>query len=314
MRSTRHSTEARNYVVTRINAAGNGFVWSTYIGGSGDELLQGGIDVYNNGDCWFVGGSSSLGPTQSATPFPIATTFGTNLSPTNSGIFDGVAVALLGSNGFVITSGFWGGTDIDQGTGVAINQGTLDFHYSGFTFSVNAPVCLSAGNPFPTCQATGFDTGYNGGRDGHITRFTNAGKPIGSTYLGDPVFGALADDQAYGVAIDAANNIYVGGDTGGPAFPTTPGAFDTTHNGVTDLFVTKFNPTLSTLVYGTFIGGSSFDQAFTGQCIAVNSAGHGAYRRLVRFTQFPCDSKRASVVLEAYAMPPLQNSTRLEAG
>lgn len=265
----------QDYAVSHLNGAGNGFVWSTYIGGAGDELAFGGIDVYNNGDCWFVGGTSSLGPTQSATPFPVATTFSTTLSPTNNGGFDGVAVALKSDTGFVITSGFWGGAAVDQGAGVAINRSSLDFYYTGYTFSANAPVCINAGNPFATCQAAGFDTSYNGDRDGHITRFNNVGMPLGSTYLGDSV-NAGADDRVMGVALDAANppNIYLGGATTGPGFPTTPGAFDTSYNGGGfDQFVTKFNPTLSALVYSTFIGGSGSDPTFSGECIAVNSDG-----------------------------------------
>jgi hypothetical protein len=43
------------------------------------------------------------------------------------------------------------------------------------------------------------------------------------------------------------------GMSGSPDFPTTAGAFDTTHNGNTDAFVTKLNPSGSARVYSTYL-------------------------------------------------------------
>ena len=61
------------------------------------------------------------------------------------------------------------------------------------------------------------------------------------------------------------------GSTRSADFPTTAGAFDTTHNGAFDVFVTKLNPTGSGLVYSTFIGGSAFD---SGQGLAIDAEGN----------------------------------------
>jgi len=55
-----------------------------------------------------------------------------------------------------------------------------------------------------------------------------------------------------GIALDAAGNAYLTGDTRSLSFPTTPGAFDTRHNGSWDAFVTKLNATaagLSTVLF-----------------------------------------------------------------
>ena len=57
-----------------------------------------------------------------------------------------------------------------------------------------------------------------------------------STYLGGSDF-----DQGYAIAADSAGNAYVTGETFSTNFPTTPGAFQTTLNGVGDAFVTKLN-------------------------------------------------------------------------
>ncbi|MCX6358478.1 MAG: hypothetical protein NT029_01625 [Armatimonadetes bacterium] len=60
--------------------------------------------------------------------------------------------------------------------------------------------------------------------------------------------------------------------TSSAAFPTTPGAYDTTHNGGYDVFVAKLNAAGTALGYSTFMGGTgtTLDRAFG---IAVDSAG-----------------------------------------
>src|SRR5207247_461009 len=86
-----------------------------------------------------------------------------------------------------------------------------------------------------------------------------------STYLG-----GSADDAGVGIAVDAAGNAYVTGSTASANYPTTAGAFQTTLGGGGDAFVTKLNPTGSTLVYSTYLGGTGDDG---GVSIAVDTAG-----------------------------------------
>ena len=91
-----------------------------------------------------------------------------------------------------------------------------------------------------------------------------------STYLG-----GLLGNRATAVAVDAAGDAYVTGDTGSNDFPITTGAYNSQLNGngnlgntVTDVFVTKFDPT-GQIVYSTYLGGSSDDHA-TGIAIDPN--------------------------------------------
>jgi hypothetical protein len=93
-----------------------------------------------------------------------------------------------------------------------------------------------------------------------------------STYLGgERTAGA-------GIAVDGAGSAYVTGVVESSAFPTTPGAFQTTCGGggpygCLDVFVSKFNPTGSALIYSTFLGGNEHD---FGTGIALDIA-HNAY-------------------------------------
>ena len=71
-----------------------------------------------------------------------------------------------------------------------------------------------------------------------------------STFLGGS--GDNSDDEGNGIAVDASGKAYVTGGTRSSNFPTTTGAFDTSHNGLADVFVTKLNPAGTALVYSTF--------------------------------------------------------------
>jgi hypothetical protein len=67
--------------------------------------------------------------------------------------------------------------------------------------------------------------------------------------------------------VDSSDNAYVVGSTFSPDFPTTPGAFQTKPG---DIFVSKLNPTGSTLVYSTYLGRSGGE----GNGTAIDTAGN----------------------------------------
>jgi hypothetical protein len=70
---------------------------------------------------------------------------------------------------------------------------------------------------------------------------------------------AAPGTEARGATVDAAGNVYVVGTTSSANFLTSNGAYDTTFNGTTDTFVAKFMPDGITIVWATYIGGSSSD-------------------------------------------------------
>ena len=83
--------------------------------------------------------------------------------------------------------------------------------------------------------------------------------------------GGSDHEVGFDLALDSSGAAYVTGCTSSSGFPTTPGAFDTTHNGEKDAFVTKLNMAGTDLVYATFLGGSGYD---IGMGIAVDEDGN----------------------------------------
>ena len=232
--------------VTKLDPTGSALLYSTFLGGSGEEALPL-IAVDAAGNAYVTGFTVSADfPT---TPGAFDTTFSgvdndafvTKLNPTGSGL---------------VYSTFLGGGSTDVVRGIAVDTAG-NAYVTGNTDSTD----------FPTTPGA-FSTALNGGGDAFVTALNAAGSAlVYSTFLG-----GSGTDDGQGIAVDAAGNAYVMGVTSSADFPTTPGAFSAALNGgVFDAFVTKLNPTGSALVYSSFLGGSDFE---SGAAIAVDAAGN----------------------------------------
>lgn len=143
----------------------------------------------------------------------------------------------------LVYSTFLGGVNVDSGHDITVDV-------SGNAYVVGATQQLIIPPTFPT-TAGAFDTTHNGSNDVFVTKL----KPTGSALVYSTFLGGSDLDGGSGIAVDNTGSAYVTGSTSSPDFPTTAGAFDTTHNGDRDAFVTKLNPAGSSLVYSTFLGG-----------------------------------------------------------
>lgn len=157
----------------------------------------------------------------------------------------------------LIYTTFLGGSADDEIKGIA-TDGAGNAYVVGHTASAN----------FPATGGT-FQTVLGGGSDAFVTKLDSSGSVLlYSTYLGGSSF-----ERSAGIAVDSAGNAYLTGLTSSNNFPVTAGAFDPFYNSASDAFVTKLGPTGASLVYSTYLGGSSSEEPFG---IAIDAAG-GAY-------------------------------------
>src|SRR5262249_59983401 len=98
-----------------------------------------------------------------------------------------------------------------------------------------------------------FDRSPHGNNDAFVTKLNATGTAlVYSTYLG----GRSLEQNAGGIAVDAAGNAYATGGTASPDFPTTPGAFQTVSDGRADVFAPTLDPLGASLVYSTLFHGT----------------------------------------------------------
>jgi len=126
---------------------------------------------------------------------------------------------------------------------------------------VTAPFTSASPLPSPSAQTAG------------------ASDLLYATFLGGSGY-----DYGYGIAVDGSGAVYVTGCTFSSDFPTTPGAFDTSHNGGYDAFVVKLNASGSALAYATFLGGSDYDYGYG---IAVDGSGAAYVTGWTASSDFP---------------------------
>jgi hypothetical protein len=168
-------------------------------------------------------------------------------------------------------STYLGGNANEIGVGIAVDAAGHAY-VTGVTSSINFPTTAGA-----------FDTSLDGGSDTFVTKLDPSGSSlVYSTYLGGSSSSEF--EFAGGIAVDAAGNAYVSGQTDSADFPTTSGAFQTSRRGSLDAFVTKLNPTGSVLVYSTFLGGN---RVSAGSGIAVDATGAAYVTGRTFSTDFP---------------------------
>ena len=155
-------------------------------------------------------------------------------------------------------STFLGGSFNNAALGLAVDTAG-NAYVAGFTTSPDFPVTPGAFQT--TCQA---NCSLDG--DAFVTKLDASGNIVYSTFLGGSI-----SDEATAIAIDSAGNAYVTGETFSPDFPVTPSAFQSTPGGDFDMFVSKLDPTGSSLLYSTYLGGTGSD---LGTTIAADNSGN----------------------------------------
>jgi hypothetical protein len=259
--------------VTKFNQSGSNVVYSTFLGGTHSDTTlhvpSGAIAVGSDGKAYVTGYTESV-------DFP--TTPG-SYDTTLTGRFDGdVFVTKLNPTGTGLEySTFIGGHGRDEGHGIAVDAdgnayvtGVADYTSREF------PITPGAYRPDPPITSSDDDP--------FVAKFN----PSGSALVYSTVLQATSfSDEGAGIVVDEAGNAYVAGFTRG-GFPTTEGAYDRTYGdppfGPSDGFVTKLNPSGSSLVYSTYLGGLNGDSI---RDVDIDSEGNAYMTGWTASSDFP---------------------------
>lgn len=291
-------------VVTKLNPAGTDLVYSTFLGGTGDDE-EAAIAVDAQGAAYVTGVSTSI-------DFPVTEgAFDTSHNGVGSVQFlaahrpggprltggvsvnapDLVVTKLNATGSDLVYSTFLGGFNTESRPDIAVDsEGSA--YVTGTTYSFDFPttanaydrslgnnICTAAGPSAACGPAEGPAEGPDHGgvqfaalgdgvpADISVTKFTPDGSDlVYSTYLGGSDL-----DESSSIALGPGNTALVALDTNSSDYPTTPGALDTTLSaGTFDFAVTQLNAAGSGLVYSTFLGGSGFE---ANPDIAVDATG-----------------------------------------
>jgi hypothetical protein len=141
---------ADNAFVTKINPTGSALVYSTYLGGSGQDLGLG-IALDGTGDAYVTGITSS---TSFPTMNPLQPAYG-------GGAWDAFVAKINRAGSALVYSTYLGGNGSDYGYGIAVDH-TGNAYVIGNTLSPNFPVTLGA-----------FQTTYGGDQDAFVAKIAS---------------------------------------------------------------------------------------------------------------------------------------------
>lgn len=254
--------------ISKFSPSGDALVWSTYVGGSGNEVPH--SMVVNDADELFVLGTSNSGdfPTTSGCwddsfnggtnpPFAV-TSYGFSYT-TGCDIvlmhFNSTATALVGST-FVGGSGNDG---LNQVTPLNRNYGD-PFRGEIIVDAENRPIVVSSTSSaglFTSADAPQAAFG-GGGSDAYVFRMD----PGLTNILWATYHGGTAADAGFGVQVSSTGDIYITGGTTSADLPTAGAPVSATYNGGTDGFIARFAPSGSPLLSATYVGEGGFDQSY----------------------------------------------------
>jgi len=196
-------------------------------------------------------------------------------APDTGGVFGQLSAQQPSVAPVLASSTFFGGNGSDEIDGIAVDAAG-NIYLAGTTSSTDLPVTPNA---FQRTTPGGF-------RDCFVAKLN----PSATAILYLTYLGGGDTDIASAIAVDSSGNAYVVGTTLSRDFPVTPGAAQIRFGGADvfgDAFVVKLDSTGSTLIYGTYLGGSRDDLANT---IALDSAGAAYLAGSTRSRDFPVTS------------------------
>ncbi len=251
-------------VITKFNANGTGRLYSTYLGGNSNELLQSLYCTPQNELVVLLTTSSSNFPT-STNAYDKSFNGGVSDVAVEISFPNGAdeAIVKLNANGTnIIGSTFFGGNGNDGLNATAnllYNYG--DDSRGDIAIDNNGNILITSATTSNNLPGTSgkAQPSYAGNSDGFVASFnSNLSLLNWATY-----FGGSGEDASYSIQLDASKNIFICGGTTSSSIPASNSGLNTTYRGgISDGFVAKLNSTGSSYLVSSYIGTSNYDQAY----------------------------------------------------
>lgn len=254
--------------VSKFTPSGNTLVWSTYIGGSSNEVphsmvVSSSDELYilgtsNSSDfpttsgCWDNGFNGGTNPPFAVTSYGFSYTTGCDIVVVH---LNSTATGLIGST-------FVGGTGNDGLNQVVPTNRNYGDPFRGEIILdlEERPVVVtstSSNGLFTTPDAIQTDLA-GGGIDAYVFRMD----PFLSNILWATYYGGTGVDAGFGVQTSSIGEVYITGGTTSTDLPSAGSPAFSGNNGGTDGFIARFHPSGAPLLSTTYVGTSGFDQSY----------------------------------------------------
>jgi len=222
----------------KVSSDGRTLLYATYLGGSGASAAYA-LAVDGAGAAYLTG-------TTAAADFPMQGAWDSSY-PGGSFVGDAFVTKLAPAGNALVYSSYLGSSgSLSRTTGLAI---AVDTAGAAYVAGERQP---GSGGSIPVVAA--FQGSAGGGVDGWLAKVD----PAGATLVYSTYYGGSGDDRASGVAITAAGEAVLVGDTTSTNLAVA-GAVQGSNAGGADAFVAKFAATGATLVWATYLGGAGND-------------------------------------------------------
>ncbi|MCC6721102.1 MAG: gliding motility-associated C-terminal domain-containing protein [Bacteroidia bacterium] len=234
--------------LSRLSADGTKLIYSTYFGGTGEDISTD-LSLNANEDVYLVGSTANSN-------FPLTIGAKGPFKYTNSDNRDGWVAKIQNDGKKLLWSKMMGGSGLDYFEGLYVNSND-ELYIAGFSNS----------SDFYTTTGV-VQTTSKGGYDHVIVKMNKAGTNVYfSTYLGgsgdDNLWAGYWWNSNIRIAANVKDEAIIGGVTKSQNYPITSDALQNKNNAksgwATNLAITKLSYDGSTILYGTYFGGSYWE-------------------------------------------------------
>ena len=245
--------------ITKFNATGNALIYSTYLGGSGNETPHS-LVASSNGDLYLYGVTSSTNFPMAGSPYDNTFNGGSYVSE-NSLEFNGtdIFVARLSANGTsLLASTYIGGSGTD-----GLNINSLQYNYGDqfrgeIILDNSGNVYVSSTSESANFPSTIANNTLLGSQDAVIFRLNATLNNLAWSRF----FGGTGLETGNSIDIGSNGSLYVAGGTSSGSLPMSIGNDLTFNGGMSDGYVLRLNGVTGAISSGSYMGLNEYDQAY----------------------------------------------------